>query len=190
MRIGEGLYKGRKVSIPKGIRPAQDFVKKALFDILREIKDQTFLDLFAGSGLIGIEAISRQAKEVIFVENNPACLKKIRQNLKSLGLTGGFRIIGRDANLAIKKFFKNGERFNFIFLDPPYEKNLAKKTLKTLGMYDIVNSSGLIIIKHSKREILPQKEGSLVLFKQKRYSETFLSFYRKDVPESNLSGNL
>ncbi len=87
MRIISGKYKGRTLKRPKGIRPTQDKVRKALFDILADVKDLSFLDLFAGSGAVGIEALSLGAKEVVFVEQDRRCIEKIKENISVIGLS-------------------------------------------------------------------------------------------------------
>ncbi|MDP3143206.1 MAG: 16S rRNA (guanine(966)-N(2))-methyltransferase RsmD [Candidatus Omnitrophota bacterium] len=196
MKIIGGLYKGRMFKMPKGIRPTQDVLRKSLFDILREvITDSTFLDLFAGSGAVGLEAFSRGAKGVVLVEKNQVCAKMIKDNAWSI--KGGaktpflkFKVLAQDVFLSIPFLYHNKESFDIIFLDPPYYSGeklksvsqtvlLAKKTLQTLGGYDILSPNGLIICQHSRREVLPEKIENLILFKQKRDGDTVLSFYRR-----------
>jgi len=178
MRITTGIYKGRRINMPKDIRPTQEKVRKALFDILGDISGLSFLEVFAGSGAIGIEALSRGAKEVVFIEKDKKCIQAIKDNLMLLGYLG-YRVIGLDTLEAIKRISQQNDKFNIIFLDPPYYKDLAKKTLKILGAYDILAPNGFIIVQHFKKESLPGVQGGLVLFKQAHYGDTVLSFYRK-----------
>jgi len=178
MRITTGIYKGRRINMPKDIRPTQEKVRKALFDILGDISGLSFLEVFAGSGAIGIEALSRGAKEVVFIEKDKKCSQAIKDNLMLLGYLG-YRVIGLDTLEAIKRISQKDDKFNIIFLDPPYYKDLAKKTLKILGAYDILAPNGFIIVQHFKKESLPGVQGDLILFKQAHYGDTVLSFYRK-----------
>jgi 16S rRNA (guanine(966)-N(2))-methyltransferase RsmD len=178
MRIISGKYKGRTIKMPKGIRPTQDKVRKALFDILGDIKGLSFLELFAGSGAVGIEALSRGAKEIVFIEKDKRCAKKIKENLSSLSLLS-YRIIEFDTSKVIRHLNQNGKQFDIIFLDPPYYGDLSKKTLQTLGAYDILAPNGFIIVQHFKKDILPERIGNLIILRQAEYGDTLLSFYRK-----------
>jgi 16S rRNA (guanine(966)-N(2))-methyltransferase RsmD len=178
MRITTGEYKGRRIKIIPGIRPTQEKVRKALFDIIGNIEGLTFLELFAGSGAVGFEAISRRASEVVLVESNSSCVSAIRKNIEILK-PKRCAVYPFDAQRAIQSLKKAGKSFDIIFLDPPYHQDLAKKTLQTLGAYDILAPNGLIVVQHSKRESLPDSLGVLSLFRQSKYAETLLSFYSK-----------
>jgi 16S rRNA (guanine(966)-N(2))-methyltransferase RsmD len=210
MRIISGKYKGRTIKMPKGIRPTQNKVRKALFDILGEINGLSFLELFAGSGAVGFEALSQGAKEVVFVEKDRKCIEKIEENLSVLAFSPACRpgrrsrVLALDALVAIKQLGESGEKLDIIFLDPPYYKrkvprhyvsrsslgdsgskvavmgeSLSKKTLQTLGAYDILAPNGFIVVQHFKKDKLPGESGQLVLVKEARYGDTLLSFYRK-----------
>jgi len=216
MRITTGEYKGRNLKTPKGIRPTQDKVRKALFDILGDVEGLTFLELFAGSGAVSIEALSRRANKVVLVENNRNCLPVIQKNIEALKSSSA-TVYAQDAHRAIENFHKSRKSFDIIFLDPPYYKGkaprsgaqiaensgsmvsvvepLVKKTLQTLDAYDILTPNGLIVVEHFKKESLPDDLGVLSLFRQSKYGDTRLSFYKKKesktyVPGSNLSGNI
>lgn len=165
-------------------------VRKAIFDILGPaIEDSKVLELFAGSGAVGIEAFSQGAAEVTFVDNDVHCLKVIEANLRALGLglpdsnTKGrpfYRIWKRDSLEAIDFLVKEGLSFDFIFLDPPYRQDLAKKSLLKLGAHDtILQPLGLLVLEHYTKEKLPETQGGLMLYKQKKYGETALSFYKR-----------
>ncbi|MFZ5800929.1 MAG: 16S rRNA (guanine(966)-N(2))-methyltransferase RsmD [Candidatus Omnitrophota bacterium] len=182
MKIIAGKYKGRPFKMPKGIRPTQDVHRKALFDILKDvIVGARFLDLFAGSGAVGLEAYSRAAAQVILVENNPQCLKVIRENLKGLGIgERSVKVLAADSLSAIHFLHRQGQVFDIIFLDPPYLTNaLAKKTLQTLSRCDILSPVGFLICQHSKQEVLPEGEGNLTRFRQKKDGDTVFSFFRR-----------
>ena len=178
MRITTGLYKGRQILMPEGIRPTQDKVRKALFDILGDIEGVSFLELFAGSGAVGFEAVSRGAKNLTLVELNRECLLVIEKNIEALKVKA-CDICPKEADDAIKALHKNKKRFDIIFLDPPYYKDMLKKTLQTLVDYDILAPSGLVIAQHFKKDNLPDALGDLALFRQAHYGDTQLSFYRK-----------
>jgi len=188
MRITSGIYKSRLLKKPTDIRPTQDKVRKALFDVLGErVLRARFLELFAGSGAVGIEALSRGAVEVIFVEENSRCYRTIEQNLQSLGIavahtdTGqNVQVLRMDSLRAIEKLSQRTHAFDLIFLDPPYYRGLAKKTLQTIAMYDIVAPLGIVIAEHSKKDILDDSIGTLTRFKQKRYADKLLSFYHRN----------
>jgi 16S rRNA (guanine(966)-N(2))-methyltransferase RsmD len=178
--------------MPKGIRPTQDKVRKALFDILQDIEGLSFLELFAGSGAVGIEALSQGAKEVVFVEQDKRCAEAIKDNLSVIGLLsakricgsamvcgGGYRVIGLDTIEAIKRLSQKKKKFDIIFSDPPYYMDLAKKTLQILGAYDILAPNGFIIMQHFKKDEIPKEAGKLKLIKESRYGDTVLSFYKK-----------
>jgi len=201
MRIISGKYKGRTIMMPKGIRPTQGKVRKAIFDILGDIQGLSFLELFAGSGAVGIEALSGGAGEVIFVEKQVKCIELIKHNLSVVSLSR-YEVISLDVEIALGRFNKAKKEFDIVFLDPPYYKGIAsrsrnkaaggfglmgdnekepltKKTLQILSDYDILAANGFIIVKHFKKDNLPVCVGDLVLFKQKKYGDTLLSFYRK-----------
>ena len=191
MRITTGIYKGRNLIMPKGIRPTQNLARKAIFDIIGDIEGLTFLELFAGSGAVGLEASSRGAEEVVFVENSGSCVKAINENIALLQGSGisqarpkGYIVIQSDANEAVKQLSRQKKSFDIVFFDPPYirgdaEESLAKKTLQTLCAYDILPPTGLIIAQYSKKDSLPEKLGVLSLLKLSVYGETKLSFYQK-----------
>lgn len=178
MRITTGNYKSRNIAMPKGIRPTQEKVRKALFDILGDIRGLSFLELFAGSAAIGFEAVSRGVADLTLVEYNRDCLLAIKRNIEALK-PKACSLYPMEAEKAIKAFYKAKRRFDIIFLDPPYHLGLAKKTLQTLSAYDILTPNALLIVQHFKRENLPGTQGDLVLFKQAKYADTILSFYKR-----------
>ena len=178
MRIISGKFKGRIINAPKHIRPTQDNVKKGLFDILGDMQGLSFLELYAGSGSVGIEALSLGAGEAVFVEQDRACVKQLKENLAFLGLPDE-GIIPLDVAQGVEIIRKRGKIFDVIFLDPPYYKEIAKKTLQILEACDILGARGFIIIQHFKKDILPETTGKLSLFRQVKYGDTVLSFYTK-----------
>ena len=198
MRIISGILKGRPIRFPADIRPTQNKVRKAVFDCLAQaVEGAEFLELFAGSGAVGIEAISCGAKRVTFVDNDFNSLKAIESNLKELDLDERhYRIVRSDAFKFLDDWAGKKTGFDIIFSDPPYRQFLAKNCLLRISACDILNPSGILVIEHHKKEELPQVVGngrdrSLLLFKQKSYGDKILSFYEEDrlknVPEGNLS---
>jgi len=183
MRITSGEHRGRKIIMPLGIRPTQEKVRKAVFDILGDIEGLSFLELFAGSGAVGLEAASRGVKEVVLVEHNRDCLIAIRKNIDSLKLET-CSVCTKEAEGAVKIFFKEGRKFDIIFLDPPYHKgrdgiSLVKKTLQMLSSCDILAPCGFIICQHFRKDDLPDQLGVLTLLKRKVYGDTLVSLYVK-----------
>lgn len=164
--------------MPKGIRPTQDKVRKAVFDILGDINGLSFLELFAGSGAVGFEAASRGVTELTLVEESRDALKEIRNNIESLSLTS-CNLYPFAAEKAVQAFYKDRLKFDIIFIDPPYYKDMAKKTLQMLGGYDILAPNGLLVVQHFKKDGLPDQCGVLKLIKNSRYGDTLLSIYRK-----------
>ena len=179
MRIITGLYKSRLLKTPKGIRPTEDRVRKALFDILGDVSGLTFLELFAGSGSVGLEALSQGAKEVFFVENLRQASLALEENIKSLGCQDRVKVLCQDAFRAIENIRQKGQKFDLIFFDPPYYQGIAEKILQTLGECDILHKSGYIIIQHFKKDLVAEKAGNLALWRQEQYGDSVLSFYSK-----------
>ncbi len=178
MRIISGKHKGKEIKAPANIRPTQDKVRKAIFDILGDLEGVSFLELFAGSGAVAFEALSRGAAQTSLVEDNPDCLRAIRKNIESLK-EEACTLEQTQTEKAIKNYQKQARLFDIIFLDPPYYKELAKKTLQTLAAYDILTPNGLIVVQHFKKDDLPSSAGDLTLFKRKIYGDTIISIYKK-----------
>ena len=178
MRIIGGTAKSRKIKVPRihGTRPTLDNVKEALFNILGEfIQGKTLLDLYAGSGSLGIEALSRGAKSITLVDSNPKCIFVIRDNLKNLGFSKKALVLNLKAGQAIELFSRTKKRFDLVILDPPY--GMAKKSLNMLAKSDILKSHSFIVVEHFKKEILPEKDHDLTHKRTTRYGDTCLSFY-------------
>ena len=185
MKIIGGKYKGRNFYMPAGISPTQNITRKALFDIMgQDMTGLEFLELFAGSGAIGIEALSREARNVVFVEHDPKCVKVIEENLQLLKGPNvletrlPIEVIEGDAFAQMKMFARGQKIFDIVFLDPPYGRELAKKALKTLGAYVIVAANSTVIVQHAEDEVLPETEGTLTRFNERQYGRTLLSFYK------------
>ncbi|MBI4588566.1 MAG: 16S rRNA (guanine(966)-N(2))-methyltransferase RsmD [Candidatus Rokubacteria bacterium] len=181
MRVIAGHWKGMRLSTPAGrtIRPTADQVRAALMDTLSPwLPGARFLDLFAGAGGVGIEALSRGAAGAIFVEIDPIALAPLRENLRHLGARDRGRVMRREVSEAIEAFKGEGERFKLIFLDPPYGSALAAETLKRLADGALLEPDGVVIAQHLTKEPLPERFGSLVRWKTRRFGETTLTFFR------------
>ena len=160
------------------IRPTQDRVREAVFNILRgKVESAKVLDLYAGSGAFGIEALSRGGEEVLFVEKDGRCVFAIKDNLKSLAISSGTKIWAIDAMAALKKAEKGGLKFGLVFCDPPYYKGLAKKFLLTLDLCDILLASALIVLEYHKRDEVAEELVNLTLLRTYSYGEKRISLY-------------
>jgi len=178
MRIISGKYRGNSIYIPKDIRPTQEKVRKTLFDVLGDIQELSFLELYAGSGAIGMEAVSRGVGKLVLVENNRQCLMIIKKNIELLKVKA-CELYPKEAISAIKYLYSQEIKFDIIFMDPPYYQEMAKKTLQAIVDHDILTPYGLIVVEHFKKDDLPEKIGDLALFKQVVCSDTLLSFFKK-----------
>lgn len=179
MRIISGILKGRRLIVPKNylIRPTSDRVKESIFNILGEnIEGKKILDLFAGIGNLGIEALSRGAKRVVFVERGREAIQTIKKNLSQFGFKINSELIHKDVNRAIGILRARNEIFDIIFMDPPYEKGLIEKTLRKLTSEKIYHHESILVIEHNRREPLQEKILGWELLKQRRIGDTIISF--------------
>lgn len=182
MRIIAGEWKGQKLSTPAGrtVRPTADQVRTAVMDTLTPwLPGARFLDLFAGAGGVGIEALSRGAAEALFVEIDPIALAPLRENLGRLGAQGRGRVVRREVAHALEALKRAEERFRLIFLDPPYGSALAAETLKRLADGALLEREGVVVAQHLTKEPLPERFGSLARWKSRRFGETTLTFFRR-----------
>ncbi len=179
MRIISGTSRGRRLATPKNqvIRPTSDRVKESLFNILgEEVEGKVVLDLFAGTGNLGIEALSRGAKKVLFVEKARPALKLIQRNLSRCGMDDRSEILPKDVTRSIGILKQRGEAFDLILMDPPYEKGLIEKTLMKLNSYKIYHGDSILIIQHDRREPIPATFEGWTLIRQRRIGDTLISF--------------
>ena len=176
LKVIAGQFKGRNLQLPPALstRPLLMRAKKSLFDILTpRIIGSTFLDLFAGVGSVGIEALSRGAKKAVFVDSDRNCVRLIEENLKTLSVSDKAEVLQSDAS---QPNFKT-DKFDIIFIGPPY----AMKTLASIieKSAPILAKDGIIIGQHQFREELPEKIVDLVMYRQEKYGDMRLSFYKK-----------
>ena len=180
MRVIAGEAKGMRLKSPSGlnIRPTADRVKEALFSIIGpDLIDAVFVDLYAGSGAIGIEAISRGAERSIFVDNNKNSISLIRENLAITKLENRGRVICADIKKAIKQLEDNGFKADIVFLDPPYNIVDLQSIIKLILNSSILKGNGLVIVEHDRKNT--GWTGNLTVSKQKKYGDTNLSFFLK-----------
>jgi len=188
MRIIGGIYKGINLYTPQDadVRPALARMKNSLFNILMgRFEGKTVLDLFAGTGSLGFEAISRGAKTCLFVENNHSCFDSIQKNISKLRLENVARVLFTDAFDIISYAMKNDEKFDYIFIDPPYryydEKPLKEKILKLiddLAEKNIITKNGMVIVEHRARQIKGDEFNNLAVVDSRDYGQTSLSFFK------------
>ena len=186
MRIIGGDAKGRRIHSPKRskIRPTSDGIKESLFNILPEVSEKSFLDLFAGTGNVGIEALSRGASKVVFIENNAVMANSIKRNLEEFGLSGKYEILTTEASKGIRQLQKRRERFDYLFADPPYEKGFIREIFQCIREGEMISSDGVVVIQHSiKENIEGTQTGTFVLTDQRKYGDTLLSFFNNTVKE-------
>jgi len=160
-------------------------VREAIFDMLPlSLEKRRVLDLFAGSGAMGIEALSRGAAEAVFVESDPTTSKIIKENLKACGFVGDAKVTGGKLPKTLAGIIKKEGTFDLVFVDPPYEKNLAKKTLAVLERCEGVALGGLVVVEHSMRDEMPDEVSQLKIVKEKAYGSTGITIYERE-PEEN-----
>jgi 16S rRNA (guanine966-N2)-methyltransferase len=182
MRIIGGESRGRTIRLPGGcrIRPTTDRVKGALFNILGSLEGKSFLDLYAGCGNVGLEALSRGAQSSVYVEKDQRLIETIRENLRLLGFEERAEVIAADAEEGVRRLRKRGERFDLLFADPPYEEGFPAKIIAYLEGAELLAENGVIILQHSLREPLKQSVNeALAVSDQRRYGDTLLSFLKK-----------
>ena len=189
MRIIAGKAKGRVLVAPKAkvLRPTTDRVKESLFNIL-PVEGRRFLDLFAGAGSVGLEAASRGASRVLFVESNRACAQAIRANIERCGFLnmpagepgeGGVRdieVIECPAERALRLLGHRGERFEVIFADPPYGVGAADATLRLVRSLGLLAPGAVFVVQHSVRDGIPARREGYRVEDSRRYGDTALSF--------------
>ncbi len=176
MRVITGTARGRKLAEPRDmtIRPTTDMVKEAIFSIVQfDVPGRRVLDLFAGTGQLGIEAISRGARECVFVDNSPASLALVRKNLEICQMQAP--VIRADA----VSFLAGCGKFDLVFVDPPYHAGLYDKILQTLFGFDILRDGGIILVESMCGEPMPVPAPPYVLGKSYRYGKISLTTYRR-----------
>ncbi len=179
MRVTGGTGRGIRLKAPSGlrVRPTSDKVKQALFNILGEkVQGAAFLDLFAGAGGIGIEALSRGAARVVFVDDSRRSLDVIRENIMQTGFGDRAEVVSSKAEAYLRR---TAERFDILFLDPPYAEEL-KPLLELISGAGMLRPDAIVLAEHFRKQPSPEKAGALTLYREARYGDTILAFYRRD----------
>lgn len=188
MRVITGSAKGRPLATVTGrdVRPTSDKVKGSLFNVLGpRVVDAEFLDLFAGSGAVGIEALSRGAKRCVFVELMTTHLKVVEENLTKTGLLEGAELLRRDARSACADLGRRGRTFDMIFVDPPYAKGLVDEALAAIAEHGLLAPGGWVAAEHHKKDLVPVQvpgpgqAGGLIRFRELSFGETLISLYEE-----------
>jgi 16S rRNA (guanine966-N2)-methyltransferase len=183
MRISGGTYRGRILTSPKGdrTRPTSDLLRQAMFNVLGDrIRDARVLDLFAGSGALGLEALSRGARSATFVEAERGALRSLRANLVALGLAERGIILARDAFAALEALAAAEGVFEVVFLDPPYGGDPALRSIETLALSPVLGDNALLVVQAFHKTPLPERSGRLVRIWDRRYGESRVALYRKE----------
>ena len=187
MKISAGVAKGRRTATKKllskasnreHLRPTSSKVREALFDILRDsIREAVFVDLYAGTGTVGLEALSRGAKKAIFVEQNSLRSRTIHEIVRKLGFEGQAEVIrGKACDLVVKRA---AEQADICFVDPPYKSNEIDTLLPLIGETGFLRKQGIVIVEHFFKRKVPEKAGKVIMSRSYRYGDTMLTIYRK-----------
>jgi 16S rRNA (guanine966-N2)-methyltransferase len=189
VRIIAGTLGGRRLVTPRGLatRPTADRVKEAIFNILGSPQTANgdsspfrVLDLYAGSGALGLEAISRGADEAVLVETDRAAIQAATRNVAMLGLEARVRIVQDDAAMALRRL---PGQFSWVFLDPPYGMGAIERMLRLLGKSTLLAPGALVLAEHDAREAPAERHGQLALEDRRSYGQTAVSFYRQKPTE-------
>lgn len=182
MRVIAGTYRSRRLVTPAGAatRPTSDRLRETLFNVLApHLEDCVFLDLYAGSGAVAIEALSRGARMVYFVESGRLALAAIRKNLAALGITEGFQVIEKDAQAALRRLDSEAVRCDVCFLDPPYDaEDEYADTLGFLSQSRLISPESVVIAEHDKHFDPGVAFGALQRYRKLTQGDAVLSFYR------------
>ena len=183
MRVIRGYLKGRNLEgyNTLGTRPTMDRVKESLFAMIQDnITSSVILDLFCGTGSLGIEAISMGARKCYFVDNNREIIKYLTKSIVNLGIEDKTKIIVKDYRDALCYFKEHDITFDIILVDAPYKMNIMEKIIEIVSTKDILNSGGLLILEYSV-DVLKDNYGDFILLKKKKYGNKFVNIYRKAI---------
>lgn len=183
MRVISGEKRGHKLKAPKGrdVRPTEDRIKESLFNIINPITaDSIVLDLFSGSGAIGIEFLSRGSKITYFTDISSTSISTIKENLEHTKLIDKSVIINKDAIKALKYFSELKLKFDYIYLDPPFkEHKLLNEAINSIIENDLLNNKGVLIIEQEKDLVLDDSYKDYIKYDSRNYGNSSLVFYRK-----------
>ena len=180
MRVFGGTLRGRRLQTCRvaSLRPTSEKIREAIFNILDPLlAEGSVLDLFAGTGSLGIEALSRGMERAVFVEQNAVVVSFLKKNISYCHVEDKSEIIRLPVSKGIKILKSRNEKFALIFLDPPYQEKLAGKTLWEISEAQLITQDGLVIAEHSSKEILEESYGRLKMNDQRTYGQTLVSFF-------------
>ena len=189
MRIVGGSARGRKLYIPEAsqVRPTAERIKEALFNILGPVDGKSFLDLFAGTGNVGLEALSRGAARAVFVENDRILAGAIGRNAASCRFAREAEILRADFGKALGMMAERPDSFDIVFADPPYEAGFVGQVVAVLADGCLMAADGILVIQHSVREAAASERPGLVMTDQRGYGDARLSFFQKKYARTNAS---
>ena len=180
MRVISGLYKGRRLKALEGVqvRPTSDRLRETLFNVLAgAVQGARFVDICAGTGAVGIEALSRGAAHVTFLESNRRASQLIESNLQHCGITENYKVVNRDAIATLKYFAQHLMQFDYFYLDPPYDSELYSQVLWTLSKGKLIAEEGLVIVEHRKNHELLPNYDFLRPYRQIAQGDSCLTFF-------------
>jgi 16S rRNA (guanine(966)-N(2))-methyltransferase RsmD len=180
MRVIAGIYKGRRLKTLEGmsVRPTSDRLRETLFNILApRIEEARFADVCAGSGAIGVEALSRGAGHVTFIESSLKAARVISENLRHCGIRGGYRVINRDALRALKNLASEQAQFDIIYFDPPYDSEIYAPVMLLIATHDLIAEDGVVIVEHRRQRPLLPNYDRLRPYRQIAQGDSFLTFF-------------
>lgn len=180
MRVISGKVRGLKLNTPKNedVRPTTDRVKESLFNIINPyIMESDVLDLFAGTGSLGIECLSRGANKCVFVDVSKESISIVKSNIKKARVENESTVLNLDFKDAINKLKIQNNKFDVIFMDPPYYKNMFIDALEKIAEVSLLKEDGIIIIEHDAKDKFPEEVKNLTQTKSKKYGNTALTFY-------------
>src|SRR5262245_25331091 len=180
MRVIAGIYKGRRLKTLEGlsVRPTSDRLRETLFNILApRIEGARFADVCAGSGAIGIEALSRGARHVTFIESSLKAARIISENLRNCGIREDYRVINRDALRALKNLASEQAQFDVIYFDPPYDSEIYTPVMWLVAKHDLLSEDGVVIVEHRRHTPLEPNYDQLRPYRQLAQGESLLTFF-------------
>ena len=178
MRVITGTARGRKIKVPEGleIRPTTDMVKESVFNIIQfDIEGRRVLDMFAGTGQLGIEALSRGAASAVFVDRDQTAVKLVRENLKLTQLEANASVINADSI----EYLKRGEKFDIVFMDPPYDTDLLNRSILVANEFDILKENGIIVCESKVEKPMPELLEPYKKLREYKYGKIKITTYSR-----------
>ena len=181
MRVISGKVRGLKLNAPKNddVRPTTDRVKESLFNMINSyMMDSDILDLFAGTGSLGIECLSRGANKCVFVDKSKESINIVESNIKKARVENESIVLNLDFKSAISSLALKKEKFDVIFMDPPYYKNMFSDALLSVDENELLKEDGIIVVEHDTVDKFPDNMGRLYKSREKKYGNTTITFYK------------